>query len=554
MLFKFVRCLLLSAFVLFSGLAAGAQSPPHIAILGALPPLTDSADAENAAAVLKRDGFAPEIVTPEQIANPQFFTPSRFAALIAPHCRLFPAMAQANLLAYLRGQGKLLCVGGPAFERYAYRENGVWKLRDRLSKPLAPALASVKAPDLPTISPPNQVFHIGSEIAGAWLPVARERGIGFAGDRPGRLLPADGRGSETEYSPEVRKRQWGYLILSGPMRGAIWALNPKVNPPNEPTFTPLTALLKRILQGVYLVKAGAELPCYSVNQPVGIGAEWSNFGAARKVSAEIEIRGFGDQAFQKFITRSKETLAAGGLSGYNETLQGLPTGSYLVRVTLFEENGTAEDDRPVLDRLTAPFRVLPSPDPSTKSPITIAKSGKEFLRDGKPFTPKAVDFAPAWTAGQNEIERKRGWLSAEQYDPELITQDLTAAVKSGANVLRVTYRHSDEAPALRGFLAQCQSLNLLADIVIEETDAQNLTALLEAAQITRNPAVFGIEISEDFKAGRKRFTQEWRRSGLLIGRGFASFRNIVPLNLKLSPGAAGLDFLVICTKSIIRRQ
>ena len=483
MVIKVVRFLSVCAFVLFLSFGARAQNLPRIAILGALPPLTDAQDAENAAAVLKRDGFAPEILTPEQVASPQIFTPSRFAALIAPHCRIFPAMAQANLLAYLRGQGKLLCIGGPAFERYAYRENGVWKLREQLNKPLLPTLAAVKAPDLPTISPPKQVFHVGSEIAGAWLPVARERGIGFSGTRRGRLLPADARGSETEYSPEVRKRQWGYLCLSGPMRGAIWGLNPKANPPSEPTFTPLTAILKRILQGIYLVKAGADFASYSAGQSAGIGAEWVNFGAARKISAEFEIRGFGEQAYQKFIPRPKETLAAGGLSGYNETLQALPPGSYIVRVTLFEENGAAEDDRPILDRLTAPFRVLSAPNSAVKSLIELARDRKGFLRDGKPFQPKAIDFAPSWTVGEDSAAEKQGWLSPEQYDPELITQDLTAAVKSGVNTLRLAYRNASEAPALRDFLAQCKRLDLLVDVVIEETDAQKATALLTAAQI-----------------------------------------------------------------------
>ena len=168
---KITLSILLGLAVMLGGsTAAQALNRPHIAILGELPPLTDATDAENASATLKRDGFTPEIITPEQMADANFFNPLRFAAVIVPHCRLFPAMAQANLLAYLRGQGKLLCIGGPAFERYVYREGGVWKLRERLLGPLLPALTSMKAPDLPTISPPGQVFHVGSEIAGAWLP------------------------------------------------------------------------------------------------------------------------------------------------------------------------------------------------------------------------------------------------------------------------------------------------------------------------------------------------------------------------------------------------
>ena len=547
MLCQFARRMFLCAVVLILSGAAFAQSAPRIAILGALPPLTDAMDAENAAAILKRDGFAPEIVTPEQIANPQFFTTSRFAALLVPHCRLFPAVAQTNLLVYLRGQGKILCIGGPAFERYAYREGAKWKLRERLTKPLPLSLRAMKAPNLPTLSPPNQVFHVGSEIAGAWLPVARERGIGFLGTRPGRLLPAGGRGTETEYSPEVHKRQWAYLCLSGPMRGAVWGLNPKVNSPNEPTFTPLTAILKRILQGVYVANAGAELPSYALGQSVVVGTEFVNFGTPRKVSAEIEIHGFSDPPFQKFITRPIETLAAGANTGYSETLQDLPSGSYLVRVTLFEENGAKEEERPVLDRLTTPFRVLPAASRNSKATIAMAKGKKGFLRDGEPFQPNAAAFAPAWTGGQSGAEKKRGWLAPEQYDPELIAQDLEAVTKQGVTVVRIVYFKADEAPALRDFLTQCQKLHLMADIAIKGTDASKAFNLLAIAHLTQNPAVFGIEISENLTKTRANFIEDCHRFGLLVGTTQVSIRENAPLMIKPIQGASGLDFIA-CPK------
>ncbi len=547
-----IRATLVCAAILWKNSAAWAIDGPHIAIMGALPPLTEATDAENAAATLKRDGFAPDIVTPEQIADAKFFTPARFAALIAPHSRLFPAVAQANLLAYLRGQGKLICIGGPAFERYVYRENGVWKLRESLHSPLPAELAAVKSPDLPTVSPPDQVFHVGSEIAGAWLPIARDRGIGLAGTRTGRLLPADGRGSETEYSPEVRKRHWGYLSLAGPMRGAIWALNPKANAPNDPTFTPLTALLKRILQGVYLIKTGAEIPAYSVGQPVVMGAEFVNFSAARKIAMEIEIRELGEQPYQKFIIRPSETLASGGISGYNETLRDLLPGQYLVRATLFEENGAAEDDRPVLDRLTAPFRVLPAPNPAAKSPVAIAPNRMGLLRGGRPFIPEARDFSPAWTVGEIGATQKQNWLTPERYDPELISGDLTAAQKRGDNVLRIVYRNLREAPALRDLLAQCQHLNLLVDIVLLEADVKRAAALLDAAQISGDTAVFGIEILDGLKTGRAQFLKSRRQEGLPVGSGLTAVSPTQRSGIKILPGTNGLDFLVRVARPVPR--
>ena len=551
MLHCIARRAIFCAVILILSVAVFAQSAPRIAILGALPPLTEATDAENAAILLKRDGFAPQIVTPEQLADPKFFNSARFAALVVPHSSLFPAVAQSNLLSYLRGQGKLLCVGGPAFERYVYCEEGAWKLRERLTKPPNPALAAIKQPNLPTLSPPDQVFHVGSEIAGAWLPVARERGMGFSGNRPGRLLPADPRGTETEYSPEVRKRQWGYLCLSGPMRGAVWGTNPKINAPNEPTFTSLSAILKRILGGVYLVKAGAEFASYVIGQPAVIGAEFINFSSARKIAAEIEIRGFGESSFQKFIAYPAETLAPGIPSGYSETLRDLPPGAYIVRVTLFDENGAKEEKRPVLDRLTAPFRVLPALNLNQKSPVSLGKGRKGFIKNGKPFNPKTQNFEPLWTNRGDGAERGQDWLAPEQYDSELIAADLadlTARAKENINVLRIGYRSLNETPALRDFLTQCSNRNLLVDIVILETDAQKAAVLVAAAQLPRHPAVFGIEVSEEMKAGRTKFIQNQRRLGLLIGDGASNFSERIRTLILPFSKSLGWDFVTFSVK------
>ena len=541
-IFRWVLIFALFAFFSLPRNVVAQNATPTIAILGAMPPLTDATDAENAAAVLKRDGLAVEIVTPEQVADPQYFTPARFAAFVAPHCRLFPAVAQENLLAYLHGQGRLLCIGGPAFEKYAYREGDEWKPRERLTQPLSDALAAVKAPDLPTVSPPNRVFHIGSEIAGYWLPVAMERGIGFAGSRPGRLLPADARGTETSYSPEVRARQWAYVCLRGPLRGAIWGQTPKATPPNEPTFTPISSILRRMLQSAYLAKAGAERPAYFTEDSVVIGAEFANFGAARNVSLEIEIHGDGEQEFQKVVARPKETLQDGQISGYSETFQNLPPGNYFVRATLFEENGASEDKRPVLDRLTAPFRVMETRAPIPTNGVTIRKDG--FFAGGKPFAPKAARFAPAWTQAQDAAAQNRGWLSPEQYDPELIERDMTNAAKQGKNVLWISCSRPDEAAGLRDFLARCQAHHVYVVAQIRDLNPASLGSLLSAARLWQSRAVFGVELPtasppDEVKNALTLLHKLHLKAGIARGQ--------IPLDaasLRLLPGTAPFDFTI----------
>ncbi len=148
------RALLLgAACCLFAKIGtASGQAPPviskplliaRVAILEALPPLTDAADAKAAAAILKANHQAVSLLMPAQLADPSAFNAQAFDVLVLPHAETFPAAAQDNLLAFLRARGKLLCLGrGAPFSRYVYADGGVWKTRESLllSLPTTPLM------------------------------------------------------------------------------------------------------------------------------------------------------------------------------------------------------------------------------------------------------------------------------------------------------------------------------------------------------------------------------------------------------------------------------
>lgn len=124
--------------------AAMGQSHIRAAILGGLPPVTDSREADTIASEFKKQGSQAFILTAEQVADPQSFSAERYDVLVVPHAATFPAIAQDNLLRYLHERGKLICIGAPAFSRYVFADDGKWYTRENL-------MAALKSTPLPDV-------------------------------------------------------------------------------------------------------------------------------------------------------------------------------------------------------------------------------------------------------------------------------------------------------------------------------------------------------------------------------------------------------------------
>ena len=115
-----------------TGVIGKRESRPgnRIAILGALPPLTDEVDARAVSSAMTREGTETRILSPEQLADLTVFNASRFDVLVLPHADIFPAIADESLRMFLKSHGRLLCLGGPAFSHYVFAEGGAWKTRE----------------------------------------------------------------------------------------------------------------------------------------------------------------------------------------------------------------------------------------------------------------------------------------------------------------------------------------------------------------------------------------------------------------------------------------
>jgi hypothetical protein len=101
-------------------------------------PDADNASVDVLAVALRQAGFGVTFVSGAQAVDPRVLIPQRFFLVVLPDAAVYPAAGTGPLLAYLRNGGHLLALGGPAFSRPAWLQQGEWldrgMIRDRRSR------------------------------------------------------------------------------------------------------------------------------------------------------------------------------------------------------------------------------------------------------------------------------------------------------------------------------------------------------------------------------------------------------------------------------------
>lgn len=680
-----MRCRLLAFlgvcnFLVWRCVALALDRPPRIAILGDMPPFISAERTQALVRWLRAHRLECNVLTPQQLANPNTLHASNYNLLILPNAPFFPETAMANLLAYLKHHGRLLCLGGPAFVQPVFAQGGRWWLRETLLEkakghafleiqtaqpqswqqaadspqtrvivtkeasphgtalvfsvenyqnwvnltappfsvspftdgenltmfwakgapgtnalvmewverdgsrwiaavPLSPhwkryvllpsafrfweggngrgkvgdafhpqdavlwriGLANSHAlqppgshkfwiadlevgaspyamesppPDLPSLCPDYRGY---TDSHGAWRPVVRERGIGAADEgRPGRLLLPWGLSNPED---DLDNSQWVYLPLQGPYLGALWggvALAP------DAKALPLPALLdtvQRLLQPAFLAYAGASQPAYPFQTPMALGAKVVNCcNKSLSLVLRWQVRSLGNlqPPYNKDFALPIHLSAYGQQEFSGGPVANLPPGDYLVEATLLSGSETPQ----LLDRIREPVRVLPIPTRTASLAHFVRVEGGEFVLDGKPWRPVGVNFWPGWVAGQRTDRYWRGWLSPDQYDPELVQRDLEICHRLGFNVMSVQYTRPDEGPALNDFLIRCRNLGIKANVFLAYAhplffDPKELQQLLAAADLRGNDTVFAFDVAWEPRMGdynqRKAWDPQWHQ-------------------------------------------
>lgn len=645
------------------------QAQNRIAVLGALPPLTDDRAANAARAALAKAGYQVSVVAGDELADPRTLKPDRYDLLVLPHCEVFPAAAQSNLLAYLKAHGRLLCLGAPPFTRYVYQSDGQWQTWDQVlahlqstgpildigraapaawtrassdksnpatvrveAGPHGPALhldftkftdwdnfapppfaaspfpagsdlmafwakgdantdaiviewkerdrsrwittvgltpqwkryvvaprdfrywkdnpskgrggtgdhfrpengwqlslglaqshammpqgakniwisdlaAAQMPPHMPNVEPPvleslSPWYKLQNSVAGQWRPIARYRGV-TGEPAPGRLQELT-----TGAGPDL----WLYRPLVGPYAGAVWGA--------APAGQIVVSQVAGMLRPWYVASAGPDHASYQQGEPVQfeVNLRWPSGSSGAPVHLSCSLQVY--RAAPRPITNERVhaasvatvDLAVGAASAVPlQWTSPLAPGNYGWSIRVNDSRGQA------VDTISDQFTVLPA-TPQRVPFVTV--QGGEFMLEGKPWRPMAINFYPLWVSGQDRDEYWSSWLSPNQYDPELVEQNVSDVQALGIDLVSLQYNNVNQAPALNDFLARCFNHGIRVNVYVSgghplSLDPEKVKSLIRTARLADNPAVFAYDVAWEPHAGhyaeRKRLDPEWQQ-------------------------------------------
>lgn len=366
--------------------------------------------------------------------------------------------------------------------------------------PLEAAIADIRVGrlSLPLPTPPDFAlegiapwYKFYQDSRGRWRSVMRYRGVGIGGEAPGRRIVTP-----------LGERACLFVSGKGETDGSVWAWLPA----SEASASHLSAVLRQMLRGWHLLRAGTAQFGFWQDQRVLFGAELVNRRGEPitvRLAARLSSAGKPDVSRQLSVRlRSGERRRA--LFPEAELLEG----EWRVRIVAVAADGTR-------DELEHSFHVVGKP--ATVSPIRV-RDGR-FVQGDKPFYAHGVNFWPLWIAGQERSEYWQHWLSPWQYDPEEVERALRIAKQVGFNVLSVQYTHLSHAPQLMDLLERARRHGLYVNLFITAAhpfgfDPQLLRQLIEAARLPQWDNIFAYDIAWEPAWGnhaeRKRFDSAWR--------------------------------------------
>ena len=426
----------------------------RVAILaGDLPAGPGAADPQKLAEMARRYGYDATLFTSGDVADRRRLSPDVFDVLIVPCAPSYPRAGRDALVAFLKGGGSLISIGGYAFDRPLVLANDGWTDRgltlraaDMANVPKDPGPINTRS------GVPGDTMRLKPEQIGAFEPSYLLEGVARASTAPDQLLlrnPVEIEGPLTGYAaaaligsnspvfPDIHAR-WTPIVNAydslgrlrgavaavvrhwrGPWAGSSWALLGVENrdligdDPAGPAI--FEAMLRAVTGPVFLHELSTEFACYRKNETVRASVAISN---QSKTEARRSIR---------FQTVGKKSVVADVVVPPGETRS--------VEATIHEgefagdfHTVTAElvdpRDGSVVDRVTTAFVVWDED--------VIAKGPKiDFVENYFTF-----DGVPKFFCGSNQTGMM--WYSVDE-NPLTWQRDFAKMQSSGLRMLRVLH-------------------------------------------------------------------------------------------------------------------
>lgn len=344
-------------------------------------------------------------------------------------------------------------------------------------------------------------------------PVPRMRGLGSDAVRKWRFIPVlqvlntDGAvtgsaahlflNTTTDYAGSV----FGYLGLGQDVLGR----DPK------PNVELIVSMLRRAASGVFLANAGTEHFAYEVGEKAKLGAYAVNLSGGSVdgrigfsiLSGGKTVRGLGaDVVVPAGTTRSPAFAGTDPIE--------LSPGEYRVRTAL-SVGGK------VVDTIEHPFNVIRY-HKLTESEAVIQKGG-DFRLNGKKWYPLGMNYWPRYVTGSEDGHDALFWLSPDDYDPEMVDEDLAIARKLKMNVLSIACYNPSQARPTMDFLERARRYGIKVHFYTDGLYPLSLNPDVAARTIKEthsfeSPAIFAYDVGWEVHIGnydvRHTYDKQWQ--------------------------------------------
>ncbi|MFQ3548652.1 MAG: hypothetical protein SNJ70_02730 [Armatimonadota bacterium] len=268
---------------------------------------------------------------------------------------------------------------------------------------------------------------------------------------------------------------------------------------------------EKISRGVFILNAGTDKFSYSKDDEISLNSFIIKNNPNFDVKTRFEI--ISDNFSKEFVIDNitQTGNASNIFSSQSQKIKIDKDGEYKCKVELIHNNI-------VIDSLEYPFRVLTEKKANQENLVGV-KDGQFILND-KFFYPYGMNYFPRWILGAETDPDAGTWLSAEQYNPYIIDEELELAKKMNFNSLSIMYTRKQDAPQLIDFLARAEKHNIKINIFVEHLNPLRLRLdrakeLIDSARLYDFDSFFAYDVAWEPNIGlyerRKMHDPKWHQ-------------------------------------------
>lgn len=343
-----------------------------------------------------------------------------------------------------------------------------------------------------------------------FAPLPRTMGVGSDAVSKYRMIPVL---RAYDKNGELRGTA-AHLLLNTQMdyQGSIWGFigfSQEYLENNTDRYVPvIISMMKRMQQGTFLSNAGTDQFAYTDGEKINYGAYIENLYKPANITVSYTL--FSANKILKAQSFNFQMIAqSSGSKAVESSIGQLPPGQYKIKTIL------SVGSKPV-DEITQDFSVIKYGKLTSSNTVT-ARDG-DFWLDGKKWYATGINYWPRYATGL-EYGNWVHWLAPEQYNPEIIEQDLTLAQKLGINLVSIQYNTIEQARPFMDFMDRCSRHGIKVNAYMPGLhplfqDFNTANAMIKAAHIADDSAFFAYDVGWEVHVGyydqRALYDKQWQ--------------------------------------------